>query len=50
MHARTLISLLTNSVSFSSPREFQATLELKGLLEVREEKVKRDLQGLRESL
>ena len=46
----TLTSLLTNHISFSSPRDFQATLELKGLLEAREEKVKRDLLDPKESL
>lgn len=44
-----LPSLLTNCISFSSPRDFQATLELKGLLEVREEKVKQDLRDPKES-
>lgn len=46
----TLTSLLTNCISFSSPRDFQAILDLKGLLEVREEEVKQDLLDPKESL
>lgn len=46
----TFTSLLTNYISFSSTRDFQATLELKGLLELREEKVKQDLLDPKESL
>jgi len=46
----TLTSLPTNRISFLSPRVFQATLELKGLLELREEEVKQDLLDPKESL
>lgn len=46
----TLTSLLTNPISFSSSREFQATLELKDLLESEEEEVIQDLKDPKESL
>lgn len=46
----TLTSLLTNPISFSSSREFQAILELKDLLESEEEEVNQDLKDLKESL
>lgn len=46
----TLTSLPTNCISFSSARDFQATLELKGLLESREGKVKWDLLDPKERL
>lgn len=46
----TLTSLPTNYISFSSVRDFQATLELRGLLEPREGKVKWDLLDPKERL
>lgn len=46
----TLTSLPTNCTSFSFPRVFQAILDLKDLLEAREEKVKQDLLDPKENL
>lgn len=46
----TLTSLLTNPISFSSSREFQATLELKDLLESKEYQVNQDPLDPKESL
>lgn len=46
----TLTSLPANCVAFSSPRDFQATLEHKGLLGEREKRVNKDLPDPKESL